>query len=104
MPSGLQTDLVFQGPVELDRVHHHPGQAERAAQLADQACRVEGRTARDAGALDQDRVGPAEAREPVDDGSAADTTTDDDGAGVTPQTLPKRAPPPWRRSVPVPAV
>ena len=87
MPAGLEPDLVFQGSVEIDRVHHHPGQAERASELTDQSGRMERRAAGYSRALDEDRVGPAKAREPVQDGRAADTTSDDDGAGVLPQTL-----------------
>ena len=77
-PAGLELDLVAQLPVELDRVHHHPGQAERAAQLADEAGRVERRPARQLRALDEDDVAPAEPGEPVEDGAAADAAADDD--------------------------
>src|SRR5437660_1673420 len=100
VPAGLEADLVLQHPVEVDRVHHHPGQAERAAELADQPGGVKRRPARDASALDEDEVVPAEAREPVEDRRAADTTTDDDGACVLFQTVSRRGPPPSRVSTP----
>ena len=45
VPAGLEAGLRLEVPVEVDRVHHHPGQAERAAQLPYQARRVEGRAA-----------------------------------------------------------
>ncbi len=80
VPAGLEVDLLAERPVELDRVHHHPRQRERAAQLADEPGRVEGRAARQVGALDQDDVVPAQARKPVEDRGAADTAADDDGA------------------------
>src|SRR2546423_276834 len=79
--------LILQWAVEVTRVHHHRGQAERASWLADQAGGVKRGAASDARALDQHEVLPAEAREPVKDGRAADTTTDDDGACVLPQTI-----------------
>ena len=58
--------------------HHHPGQAERAAELADEPGRVEGRAARQVGALDEHDVGPAEPGQPVEDRAAADTAADHD--------------------------
>jgi hypothetical protein len=35
VPPGLEPHLLFEPPVEINRVHHHLRQAERAAQLAD---------------------------------------------------------------------
>ncbi len=35
VPASFQTDLLAKSPVQVDRVHHHPRQAERAAELAD---------------------------------------------------------------------
>jgi hypothetical protein len=35
VPPGLEPHLLFEPPVEVNRVHHHLRQAERAAQLAD---------------------------------------------------------------------
>ena len=93
VPARLQADLFLQRSIEVDRVHHHPGQAERAAELADQTRGVKGGAAGEAGALDQDDIRPAEAREPVEDGRAADTAADDDGARVGPQELVRRVPP-----------
>src|SRR5439155_13894484 len=77
---GLEADLVAERAVELDGAHHHPRQAERAAQLADEAGRVERRAAREVGALDKDDVVPPESREPVEDRAAADTAADHDGS------------------------
>ena len=82
MPTGLETDLGLECPVELDRVHHHLREAEGASELPDEPGRVEGRPARQVGALAQDDVLPAEAREPVEDGGTADASADDDRAGA----------------------
>ena len=84
MPAGLEPDLLLERPVEVDRVHHHLGQADGAAQLPDEAGRVEGRAAREVGALAEDDVVPAEPREPVEDRGAADASADDDGARGVP--------------------
>ena len=65
VPAGLEADLVLERPVQLDALHHHPRQRERAPQLADEPGRVERRAARQLGPLDEHDVVPAEAREPV---------------------------------------
>ena len=75
------SDLVGERPVEVDRVHHHPRQAERAAQLAHEPGGVEGRAARQVGALDEEHVLPPEPRQPVEDGGPADTSADDHRSG-----------------------
>ncbi len=77
-PAGLEPDLVPERPVQLDRVHHHLRQRERAAQLAHQPRRVERRAARQLRPLDEHGVGPAELRQPVEDRAAADTAADHD--------------------------
>ena len=77
-------DLVRERAVELDGVHHHPGQAERAAELADEPGRVERRAARQVGALDEHDVVPAESGEPVEDGAAADAAADHDRTRTIP--------------------
>ena len=82
-PARLEPDLRLERAVELDRVHHHPRQRQRAAQLADEPGGVERRAARQVGALDEHDVVPAEPREPVEDGAPADTAADDDGAGAS---------------------
>ena len=79
-PARLEPDFRLERAVELDRVHHHPRQRQRAPQLADEPRRVERRAARQVGALDEDDVVPAEPGEPVEDRAAADTAADDDGA------------------------
>ena len=80
VPAGLQADLLLQGAVEIDRGDHHLREAQRAAELADEARGVEGRAAGQVGSLDQDDVVPAEPGEPVEDGRAADSAADDDRA------------------------
>ena len=77
VPPRLEPDLVGERAVELDRAHHHPGQAERAAELTDQPGRVEGRAAREVGALDEQDVLPPQSRQPVENGGAADAAADD---------------------------
>src|SRR5262249_25510911 len=77
-PAGLEPDLGAERAVELDRVHHHLRQAQRAAQLADEAGGVEGRAARQVGALDEDDVAAPELRQPVGDRAAADAAADHD--------------------------
>ena len=84
VPAGLEPDLVAERPVQLDRAHHHLRQAQRAAQLADEAGGVERRAARQVGALDEHDVVPAELRQPVEDGAAADAAADHDDPGPVP--------------------
>ncbi len=79
-PAGLEADLLLERPVEVDRVHHHLGQADGAAQLPDQAGGMEGRAAGQVRTLAKDDVVPAEPGEPVQDRGAADPSADDDGA------------------------
>ena len=76
VPPRLEPDFVLQPPIELDRLHHHPRQAERTAQLPDEAGGMEGRAARQVGSLAKDDVVPAEPGEPVEDGRAADAAAD----------------------------
>ena len=80
LPARLQADLVGERAVEVDRVHHHPRQRQRAAQLPDEPGRVEGRAGRQVGPLDEHDVVPAEPRQPVEDRAAAHAAADDDGA------------------------
>ena len=75
-PSRLEAHLGSDRPVELDARHHHLRQRERAAQLADEAGRVEGRARGQIGALDEDDVVPAEPRQPVENRAAADAAAD----------------------------
>ena len=75
-PARLEPDLLADRAVEIDARHHHLRQRERAAQLADEPCGVERRARRQVGALDEDHVVPAEAREPVEDRAAADAAAD----------------------------
>jgi hypothetical protein len=81
VPSGLEPDLVAERPVELDGAHHHLGEAQGAAELADEAGGMERRAARQIGALDEHDVVPAELRQPIEDGAAADAAADDDDLG-----------------------
>ena len=75
-PAGLEPDLVPDRAIEVDARHHHLRQRERAAQLADEPCRVKRRARGQIGALDEDDVVPAEPREPVQDRAAADAAAD----------------------------
>ena len=90
-PAGLEPDLVAERAVEVDRAHHHLRQAERAAQLADEPGRMEGRAARQVGPLDEDDVVPAEPGEPVEDRAAADAAADHDR--TRPRTHPEQRKP-----------
>ena len=67
-------------PVELDRVHHHPRQRDRRAQLADEPGGVERRAARELVAVEQHDVAPAELGEVVGDRRPADAAADDHAA------------------------
>ena len=84
MPAGILAGLAAQLGVEADRVHHHPRQADRRAQLADEARRVPGRAGREVVLLDEHDVLPAEPREVVGDAAAADASADHDGPGLAP--------------------
>ena len=53
-----------------DAVHHHLGEGHRAAQLADQAGRVEGRSGGQLRPIDEDDVGPAALGEVVGDATS----------------------------------
>ena len=80
VPARRETDLGLERPVQVDAVHHHLRQRQRAAQLADEPGRVEGRAARQVGPLDEDDVVPAEPRQPVEDRAAAHAAPDHDSA------------------------
>ena len=82
VPARLETHFGLERAVEVDALHHHPRERERAAELTNQARRVEGRPARELGALDEHHVLPAESCEPVEDGAAADSASDHDCAGL----------------------
>ena len=83
VPAGLELHLVLEPAIELDTLHHHLRQRERAAELADETRGVEGRAARQLGTLDEDDVVPAEPREPVCDCATADAASDDDRPSAT---------------------
>ena len=80
VPAGLEADLVAERPVEVDRGHHHARERERAAQLADEPRRVEGRAARQVRALAEHHVVPAELGQPVGDRATPDAASDHDRA------------------------
>ena len=84
MPSRLEPDLRLQRAVEVDALHHHLRERQGAAELADEAGRVERGAARQLRALDEHDVIPAEPREPVEDRAAADPAADHDRAGARP--------------------
>ena len=72
--------VLAQLAVELDRVHHHLRQRDRAAQLADQPGRVEGGPRRQLVALDQHHVVPAESGEVAGDRRPPDASAHDHAA------------------------
>ena len=77
VPGRVDAGLGRESPVELDPVHHHPGQGHARPELADEAGRVERRARRQLGALDEDDVRPAKLGEVVGDARPADTAADD---------------------------
>ena len=68
-PAGVEL-AAAELPVELDRVHHHPRQRHRGAQLADEAGGVERRAAGELRALEQHDVAPAQLGQVVGDRAA----------------------------------
>ena len=80
-PARVEVGLLPDPPVEVDRVHHHLGQRDRAAQLPDQPGRVEGRAGGELVAVDEDDVVPAQLGEVVGERGAADAAADDHAAG-----------------------
>ena len=76
VPARLEADLRLERAVQVDALHHHLRERERAAELADEPRGVERRAARELGALDEDDVVPAEPGEPVQDRAAADAASD----------------------------
>ncbi len=79
---GSIAGLGGESPVQLGPVHHHPGERDRAPQLADEPGRVEGRPGGQLGPVDEDDVRPAQLGQVIGDRGAADTAADDDGPGV----------------------
>ena len=78
-PAALDPAAVERA-VELDRVHHHPRQRDRAAELADEPGRVERRAGGELIAVDQHHVLPAQLGEVVGDRAAAHAPADDHAA------------------------
>ena len=64
---GSSSDSVGEPAVDVDRVHHHLRQRDRAAQLADEAGGVEGRARGELGAVEQHDVAVAELRQVIGD-------------------------------------
>ena len=93
-PAGVELRLLADPPVEVDRVHHHLRQRDRAAQLAHESRRVEARAGRELVAVDEDDVAPAELREVVGDRGPADAAADDHAARGAGQLRPKGHRPP----------
>ena len=79
-PTRIVLGLGSQAPVEVDRVHHHLGQGDGVAKLADEPGGVEGRPGGELGALEQDDVVPTELGEVVGNRGPADAATDDHAA------------------------
>ena len=76
VPPRLEPDLLLERAIEIDALHHHRRQRERAPELPDEACGMEGRAARELRPLDENDVVPPESRQPVEDGAAADAASD----------------------------
>ena len=76
VPAGLEADLRLERAVEIDALHHHLRERERAAKLPDEARGVERRATRELGPLDEHDVVPAEPGEPVQDRAAPDAASD----------------------------
>ena len=82
VPRGIDAGLVAKAPVQVGAVHHHLGQGHGAAQLANEAGRVERRARGQLGPVDQDDVAPAKLGEVVGDRRPADAAPDDHRPGV----------------------
>ena len=72
--------VLCQLSVQLDPVHHHPGEADARPQLTDQPGRVERRPARELGAVQEQDVAPAHPRQVVRDAGAGDAAAHDHDA------------------------
>ena len=93
VPRRVGAGLGGEAPIEVRPVHHHLGEGHRAAQLADQARRMERRAGGQLRAVDQHDVRPAELGQVVGDARAADAAADDDRPRVLdhrPSRLPCR--------------
>src|SRR5690242_17216832 len=78
MPAGIVAGQLLELGVEADRVLHHPRQRERRAELADEPGRVPRRAVGELELLDEQRVGPPELRQVVEDRAADDAAADHD--------------------------
>ena len=93
-PAGVEVGLAAEPAVELNRVHHHLRQRDRAAQLADQAGGVEGRARGELRALEQDDVVPTQFGQVVGERGAADAAADDHAAGAVGELSARQPRPP----------
>ena len=82
VPAGIVPGLGGQPAVEVGAVHHHPGQRDAAAELADQPGGVERRARGQLVPLHEHDVVPAEQRQVVRDAGAAHAATDDHRTGL----------------------
>ena len=82
VPGRIDARLLSKPSVQLDAVHHHPGQGHAGSELPDQPGGMECRTRGEVGPLDEDDVRPTELGEVVGDAGAAHTPTDDDRSCV----------------------
>ena len=82
VPPEVDPGLAFERGVQLDPVHHHPGVADRVPQLRDQTRRMEGGSARELGAVDEQHVVPPHLRQVVRDARTRDTPADDHDPGA----------------------
>jgi hypothetical protein len=77
MPGDGLSGLGFKLLVKFDPVSRHPGETGIAERMRNRAGRVPGRAGREFGFFDQQRVGPAFAREVIEQGAADDAAADD---------------------------
>ncbi len=80
-PRRIDAGLRGEPPVQVRRVHHHPGQRHARAELPDETRRVERRAARQLVALQEQHVRVVALHEVVGDRRAGDAAADHDDAG-----------------------
>ena len=97
-PARVELRLGGEAAIDLDRVHHHLRQRDRAAKLADEPCGVKGRARGELGALDQHNVVVAELGEVVGDRGPAHPAADDHAPGRVGELSSRAHAPPRARS------
>jgi hypothetical protein len=79
-PAGIEPGVVTEPSIELDARHVDASQCDGRAELADEARRVEGGSARQLTAVEHEHVAAARDRQVVRDAAAGDAAADDDDA------------------------